>query len=278
MPIQHKGPFWRLVFFVLTAVTVGSYLWYQNREFPHGGSPVGLIYGIAGFLLILLLLYFGVRKRTYRSQLGTVHGWLQGHIYLGLLAFIVLLCHTGGRFNDRVAVATFVVVGIVVFSGVFGALLYVTIPRMLTEVESNLTAQEISDQLNQLAKSMARTASGKSAPFQRIYDGLMAETKPGGLAGWRIIVSGLGRQKKRIPGDWAKLLGMVGKQEQDDLRQMLVISRQRKELLIRLIFQQRYKNILDFWLYLHIPFSIALIVLAVAHVVAVFYYGKVEFR
>ena len=56
---------------------------------------------------------------------------------------------------------------------------------------------------------------------------------------------------------------------------MLVVSRQRKELLIRLVLQQRYKNILESWLYVHIPFTIALLVLAVVHVIAVFYYGRV---
>jgi hypothetical protein len=34
---------------------------------------------------------------------------------------------------------------------------------MLTEVESELTVEEIADQLNQLARSMARIASGRSA-------------------------------------------------------------------------------------------------------------------
>ena len=55
---------------------------------------------------------------------------------------------------------------------------------------------------------------------------------------------------------------------------MLVLSRQRKELLLRLIFQQRYKNVLEAWLYIHVPFTIALLVFAVVHIVAVFYYGR----
>jgi hypothetical protein len=67
----------------------------------------------------------------------------------------------------------------------------------------------------------------------------------------------------------------VGKDEQDALRQMLVFSRQRKELLMRLMYQQRYKNILEFWLYIHVPVTIAVIVFGTVHVVAVFYYGKV---
>ena len=83
------------------------------------------------------------------------------------------------------------------------------------------------------------------------------------------------RRGKAPTADWANLLGLVQKDEQEELRQMLVVSRQRKELLIRLIYQQRYKNILEFWLYIHIPFTILLLLFAIVHVVAVFYFGRI---
>jgi len=73
------------------------------------------------------------------------------------------------------------------------------------------------------------------------------------------------------------MLTLVPKEEQDELRQMLVVARQRREFLLRLIYQQRYKNVLESWLYVHVPFTIALLVLAVVHVVAVFYYGRIRF-
>ena len=275
MPVARSGILWRRIFVILLIATGISYFYYQQREFPHGGSQMGLIYGIVGFSLCWLLAFFGIRKRWYKSTFGTLEQWLQSHIYLGLLALIILVLHTGGRFNDKIAVTTLVLVAIVVASGAFGAILYVTVPRLLTEVESNLTVEEISDQLNQLAKNMARVASGRSAPFQRIYDELMRESVPRGLAGWRLLLSRLGRKKQqRDSGDWARLLALVPKEEQEELRQLLVFSRQRKELLLRLIFQQRYKNVLEAWLYIHIPFTIALLAFAVLHVIAVYYYGR----
>lgn len=273
MAIAHSGRLWRPVFFVLLIALSASYYFYAQREFPHGGSNWGLGYGIAGTALILLLAFFGIRKRWYRSTFGTLEQWLQSHIYLGLLVLVVLLFHTGMRFNDKIAVATFVLVIIVVASGILGAILYVTVPRLLTEVESNLTVEDMSDQLNQLARAMARIASGHSAAFQRIHDELTKQTTPRGLAGWRLLVS-RGRRAKQEAADWARLIGLVPKEEQEDLRQMLVLSRQRKELLLRLIYQQRYKNVLEAWLYIHVPFTIALLVMTVVHVVAVFYYGR----
>jgi len=77
-----------------------------------------------------------------------------------------------------------------------------------------------------------------------------------------------------VSSDWAPLLRLVPKEEEAELRQMLVVSRQRKELLLRLLFQQRYKNVLESWLYIHVPFTMALLMFAIVHVVAVFYYGN----
>jgi len=276
LPVARSGILWRRIFVVLVIAATASYVWYSRREFPHGGSRFGLAYGVIAYALILLLAFFGIRKRWYRTTLGTLEQWLQSHIYLGILVLLILFFHTGGRFNDKIAVATFVIAAIVIVSGIFGAILYVTVPRLLTEVESNLAVDEISNQLNQLGRQMTRLASDQSAPFQRIYIELMRESTPGWLAGWRLLFTRMRRRKAQTPSDWTTLLGLVPKEEQDDLRQMLVISRQRKELLLRLIFQQRYKNILEAWLYVHVPFTIALLVFAVVHIVAVFYYGRVR--
>jgi hypothetical protein len=275
MPIARSGVVWRRIFVVLLAAVAASYFYYARREFTHGGSHWGLIYGISGSALILLLAFFGIRKRWYRSTFGTLEQWLQSHIYLGVLVLVILFFHTGFRFHDKWAVATLVLVAIVVLSGIVGAVLYVTVPRMLTEVESNLTVDKLSEELNALARQLARLASGRSAPFQRIYNQLMKEAQPGMLAGWRLLFTA-GRRRTQQPADLDKLLRLVPPEEQEELRQMMVVSRKHKELLIRLVYQQRYKNVLESWLYIHVPFTIALIVFAVVHVAAVFYYGRVR--
>lgn len=275
MPVARSGILWRRIFVLLLIAVVGTYFYNARKEYPHGGSTLGLAYGTIGYALILLLAFFGIRKRWYRSRFGTLEQWLQSHIYLGILVMVILLFHTGGRFNDKIAVATLILVAIVVGSGILGAVLYVTIPRLLTEVESELTVEEISDQLNQLAKQMARIASGRSEPFQRIYNSLIAESMPGWLGGWRLLLSRLARRKARKQTDLSAMLSLVPRDEEVELRQLLVVSRQRKELLIRMLFQQRYKNILEAWLYIHVPFTIALLVFAIVHIAAVFYYRRV---
>ncbi len=279
---SRRSVVWRWASLVVAGALVASYVVYaRGSPFTHGGTPEGLAYGVAAALLVVVLALFGVRKRAYRSKLGTLEGWLQAHVYLGLLVLLVALFHTGFRFADRVAVAAFVVLAVVVVSGAVGAALYTTLPRLLTEVESNLTTAETSEQLNRLAASMARLASGRSRAFEGVYRELLADSTPRGLAGWKLLfgrVPGAARAVERAGagaggGRWGRLLATVPPEEQQPLRQLLVTARQHRELLLRFAYQERYKNLLDAWLWVHLPLSVALLVLIAAHVVAALYFG-----
>lgn len=262
---------WFLFSLALLVLATAAYVRYAGvAGVPHGGSTTGIAYGIAGSLLILLLLAFGIRKRAYRSALGTLDGWLQAHVYLGMVSVFVVLFHAGFRFQDKVATASFLVLAAVVASGLAGAVLYTGLPRRLTALGGNLTPEEISDELNRLAAMMARLAAGRSPAFGKIHQQLQSRGRPGRLAGWRLLLSG-GRE---ATGDdrWESLLTLVGDDERETLRKLLVLSRQHRELHQRLRRQQRYRNLLEAWLYVHLPLSIALIVLVAVHIVAALYF------
>ncbi len=163
----------------------------------------------------------------------------------------------------------------VVASGVWGALVYTSVPRRLTEVEGDLEPAAMSEQLNQLACTMARLAAARSVPFQKVCQGLVAESVPERLAGWKLLFgAGRGKKTRDEASPWAAELARVPAAEQEDLRQLLVLARQRRELLQRLLAQQRYRNLLAVWLYLHVPLSIVLVALVAAHLIAVFFFSK----
>jgi predicted membrane channel-forming protein YqfA (hemolysin III family) len=265
---------WRRRAYVATAALAGSYGWYAAAtDFPHGGSALGLAYGGLALAAILALLWFGVRKRSYKSTWGRLETWLHVHVYLGLLSVVVVLFHTGFRFADRVAVAAFAVLVAVVVSGLVGAIFYTSMPRRLTAIDSDLTAAQISEQLNQLARAMARLASGRSAALQRVYEGLLAEARPARLAGWRVLARARRRRRGDEPAAWAAEVGRVRPAEQEDLRQLLVLYRQHQELHARLAAQQRYRNLLDVWLWVHLPLSLVLLVLVAAHVAGALFFS-----
>lgn len=228
--------------------------------------------GVAAAVLILLLAFFGVRKRLFRLDLGPNRLWLQSHIWLGVLAAVAVMLHAGLRWHDRMALLALLLMGIVVVSGIAGAVLYRTVPPLLTRVEGELTVEEISKQLNQMARTMSRTAAERSAPFRSVCEELLRETTPRPLAGWRLLFS----PRVRSGTDWATLLARVPPSEQEQLREMLIVSRQRKELFARLQAQQRYANLLQAWLYVHVPVTVALLVAVTAHVVTALYFGGVR--
>ncbi len=271
---------WRWIGAGLAAALAASYVWYvRTAEHTHGGTGWGLVYGIAAAALVVLLTLFGWRKRAYRSKLGTLEGWLQAHVVLGALVFLVALFHAGFRFEDRVAVAAFAALTLVWLSGLVGAVLYSVVPRLLTEVQSDLSTDEISERLNRLTGSMARLATGRSRAFEGVYRDLLDESVPRGAAGWKLVANrmpgrlGDRRREEERERGWRRLLGRVPPEEQEPLRQLLTLARQHRELHLRLAYQERYKNVLDLWLWLHVPMTVVLLVLLAAHVVAASVFG-----
>jgi len=266
--------FWLVAGLFLLGGAIASYFPYRESvPLTHGGTPMGIAYGIAALVLIFVLLAFGLRKRSYRVPVGTLEGWFHAHVYLGLLSAVVVALHAGFRFHDRVATASYAVLLAVVATGIVGVFLYTSLPARLTRVESNLTAEQISEELHQLAESMTRIAAGRSENFRKIHQRLVREARPSVLAGWRLVFFGAGKDTER---DWEPVVALLGDDEREPLRKLLMLSRQHRELHDRLRQQQRYRNLLDAWLYLHLPLSIALLILVGAHVVATFYFGAVE--
>lgn len=266
---------WRLLGALLAALLTALYLAYAETAGPtHGGSVPGLAYGFLAALLVLVLLFFGVRKRWYRSRWGTLEGWLQAHLYLGIVALVAALFHAGFRFHDRLAVAALVTLVLVVATGIVGAILYGTVPRLLTEVQSNLSGEDTSRELNRLTRAMARLARGRSPAFEGIHRAILAQSLPRRAAGLRVLFTAPGRGAEvAAQGAWTGRLREVPAGEEEALRELLVLSRQHKELHRRLAYQERYQNLLTAWLYLHVPLSVALLVLVAAHVLAAVYYG-----
>jgi hypothetical protein len=239
----------------------------------HGGTRLGILLGLASLALIVLLLLFGWRKRAYKSRLGTLDGWLQAHLYFGLVALPLVLFHAGFLFRDKLATAAFVTLALVVGTGFLGALLYRAVPQRLTLVESKVSVEEVSDQLNRLREAMGQIAAGRSPAFGRLYAKIEKNARPQGFAAWRLLF-GAGYAPEGEEKAWRSLLSLVDESEREPLRQLLVLGRQQRELHYRLRLQLRYRNWLLVWLLFHVPLSFLLLALSLAHAaVAVYYRG-----
>ena len=260
-------------FVALVLLTV-VYFAAADSQFRHGGSWVGLIYGFTSLALVIILIYYGIRKRSYSSPIGKLEDWVRSHMSLGVLALFAVLLHSGFRFHDHLAVTAFVLLTVVFLSGIVGALLYANIPPKMMAVESNLSAAEISDKINQVADSMTRLAQTKSAPFQGLCRGLIEAEWPASMAGWRILSPGYrrkhaGRKELRL---YEADIKRVEAREEEDLKHLLNLSHQMRDLHDRLIRKQIYVNLMAAWLYVHVPISFLMVAAILVHAVSAFYY------
>src|SRR5213076_3310234 len=63
--------------------------------------------------------------------------WLLTHVYLGVIAGVVLLLH-GGRSSGGVLTSTLMVsFDLVILSGLFGIACYLIVPRIMTSIEGD---------------------------------------------------------------------------------------------------------------------------------------------
>jgi uncharacterized membrane protein len=82
--LAYRRYFWGKLTLATTLVLVISYILYSRRVSPNGATLVGLIYGIVSFLAILLLMYYGMRKRSYTAKHWPLRAWLSFHVYIAL--------------------------------------------------------------------------------------------------------------------------------------------------------------------------------------------------
>lgn len=257
---------------VLMGAAIIAYIWHRPPVGAYGGTWLGYTLGTIGALIILLLIWFGVRKRQYSASAATLQGWLSAHVYLGITLIVVATLHTGFEVGWNVHTLAYVLMLIVIFSGFYGLYAYVRYPRLVTDNlgedsldslflkiaaqdnEARRLAVQLPDNIN---RAVLAAAQGT-----RIGGNLFAQ-----LSGQRAdcpttaAVDMIRESGQALKGDEAKLnhelyAAMLNKQN--------LVERARTDI--------KYKARMTIWLYFHVPLSIALLAALIAHIVSVFYY------
>jgi len=99
---------------------------------PRGGTAVGLAFGIAGYTVMLFEGLLGARKKLPVWRLGRASTWMRGHLWLGVLTLPLILFHAGFAFRGALTAVLMVLLVIVVASGIVGAILQHYLPRTIT--------------------------------------------------------------------------------------------------------------------------------------------------
>jgi Fe-S-cluster-containing dehydrogenase component/CRP-like cAMP-binding protein len=120
----------------------GGTLW-AARQFTLDGRLLGTwltlrwITGLFGLSSIAIVVAYSARKQVYRRRAGPLRYWMLSHVYLGLIAAVVLLIHGGRDSGGLLTSLLMVSFDLVIVSGIFGAACYIIVPRIMTSIEGD---------------------------------------------------------------------------------------------------------------------------------------------
>jgi hypothetical protein len=78
---------------------------------------------------------YPLRKQIYRRRAGALRYWMLAHIYIGAIAGVVLLLHSGRDTGGLLTTLLYIAFDLVVLSGVVGLITYYVAPRIMTRIE-----------------------------------------------------------------------------------------------------------------------------------------------
>ncbi len=145
------------IFLLVSAliVYIGSHLPTERYITPRSG--LGYALGIVGGSLMLLLLLYSARKRApWLGFLGSVTGWFEAHMVLGVVGPILILFHANfrlGATNSNVALICMLIVS---GSGLVGRYIYSRIHYGLYGRKTNLSElQSSAERLRSLSHTVS---------------------------------------------------------------------------------------------------------------------------
>ena len=263
----------------LSVLAVGVRLWLEP-EAPDtlpGGSQAGLAYGLlGGGLVVFAWLLSALRFVPSWWFIGSRAFWLKGHIWLSLLALVLILCHSGLRFGGLFEQLLYLVFYLVVLTGILGVVLQQFLPRWMTlEVPCEVPYEQIPHVCAVLREKADQEMDEKCvcpapATCERILRWYSDVVRP--FLGWP-SQSHLFSDASKTAQVFAQMRALPGvDQATSKVPELLARLEEYCHERRRLARQESLHRLLHGWLYLHIPLSAAMMVLMIAHAVMTLYY------
>lgn len=301
MRIDSTHRIWLVASILILAAATAVYAIYalSAPHGPGGGSFFGLIFGFTGFGFMIYAGLLGARKKVPVMRLGRAQGWMRGHLWLGLLALPLILFHGGFHFGGLLTSILLWLLIITVASGVFGAILQHYLPTLILQ---RVPMETIYDEIDRVRDHLRLEAEGfiadlcggepepmEVAAGDRILAGGATAMRPRGGGS---IQYGLTEQEvepvrsffnsemlpflrdPRAPGSrladdtraigaFTKLRMLVPSAAHPVIANLENLCEEERQLTR----QARLHKVLHVWLLVHIPLSLALLLLSVFHAI-----------
>jgi hypothetical protein len=264
---------------VFCMLGISAYAWHRNTRFitpgglGYGGTLMGYGLGTVAGLLIIWLMWLGVRKRRFKASMTMTQGWLSAHVYLGLGLIVIATLHTGFEFGLNLHTLVYLLMLLVVLSGIYGVVVFLREPERMTLAmgEDNIPilllqiqesdqqaarlALQLPDEFNSLLQAAASKTRLRGSLFQHVF-----RTLSRGCPSARAV--------SRI-----QMLNRSLKDEQGRLgREVFGLMLGRRTAVEKIRSELRSLARMRLWLLVHVPLSFALLFALAGHVVSVFIY------
>ena len=286
----HKP--WMIV--TLAAIALGAlvYVPYALRTpVPGGGTGIGLMFGSVALGLMLFAALLSLRKRFPIWRIGRTKIWMRAHLWLGFLALPMVLFHSAFHARGVLTAVLMWLTIIVVVSGIAGAWMQHTLP---TKIFREVPFETIYDQIPVIRKQLAAEAAVRAVD---VTQRLAPATGPGAtvvdtlldIPTMEVETTGFdkffaeavtpylaqeGARKNELGNrEWAReqfdnFLREFPQPAWEPISAIEEICEEKRQL----DQQARLHRLLHGWLLVHLPFSAALILLAVIHAIGALSY------
>ena len=228
------------------------------------------------FSLVVVLGLYNLRKKISFLPMGSNRFWLQLHLYLGAVAFIVFLVHIEWRVPTGIVEWLLALIFVVIcLSGAIGIWMSRRFSKRLTHMGEQLLFERIpgfSLQIKQDAEELVRDSVAKteSDTLGGFYVNNLAHffIKP------RFSIGHLFQSNHhffRLRNELLAHERYMSEQEKEYSREMAQLLEKKNLLDSQFSLQCALKS----WLFIHIPLSFSMYLILAAHIVLVYGFGAV---
>ncbi len=240
---------------------------------PSGWLTMRWLTGLTGLGGIVWVMAYPFRKQIYRRRAGALRYWMISHIYIGVLAGVLLLVHGGTSSGGLLTTLLMISFDLVIASGIFGMLCYTIVPRFMTKIEREpLLVEDLEARRAELRSELVRAS--KEAVDPKLRDLLQRKVRRRFLG-----LSYLFRQyfrKEKLP----EMLAAAREEFTDRASELsrfdyakLMEAIENAATLRRVDALVYLHHLLKVWLAPHVLFTAIMLALMVVHIAQVVYFN-----
>jgi hypothetical protein len=256
----------------LVIASIAIYAIHEPLGHANGGTWVGYTLGTLGAGLIIWLAWFGIRKRRYGVGAIDLQEWLSAHVYLGLSLTVIATLHTGFQIGWNVHTLAYVLMLLVIVSGIWGIFLYIRYPTYLSRNRGGLKLDETMASIADLDRDCMNLGMKLGDEINDLVRHAAELTKVGGSPLRQLSGSEPQCPTQRALTGVSEMVEHLEGKDAASARELVLLLARKNELLRTARRDVQFRAWLNVWLVFHIPLTIGLVAALLAHIIAVFFY------